>query len=182
MAEPSCHYCGRTAVEECHQCGRLFCDDHGEEICLRCLSPEASTPSPLVYRGVLLALGVASAAAIYLAVDPPARASTQDSVRVVPTATASAAPPSRTATTGTPATGTTPRTAAPGSTATPSPSANATPGGSGQPTSYTVAPGDTLGAIASRFNTTVEAIEALNPGLDERALQVGQQLQIPAQR
>ena len=43
---------------------------------------------------------------------------------------------------------------------------------------YTVASGDTLGAIARKFNTTVQAIKDVN-GLTSDFLQVGQQLKIP---
>jgi LysM repeat protein len=43
---------------------------------------------------------------------------------------------------------------------------------------YTVAPGDTLGAIARKFNTTVQAIKEAN-GLTSDFLSVGQQLKIP---
>ncbi len=43
---------------------------------------------------------------------------------------------------------------------------------------YTVAPGDTLGAIARKFGITVQALREAN-GLTSDALAVGQQLQIP---
>ena len=45
--------------------------------------------------------------------------------------------------------------------------------------SYTVVAGDTLIAIANRFNTTVNAILNVNPGLDPNSLFVGQQICIP---
>jgi LysM repeat protein len=44
---------------------------------------------------------------------------------------------------------------------------------------YTVAAGDTLGQIATRFNTTVERIQALNDLADPRALRIGTRLVIP---
>jgi LysM repeat protein len=44
---------------------------------------------------------------------------------------------------------------------------------------YTVQPGDTLGSIASRFNTTVSRIQALNNLASANALTVGQKLVIP---
>jgi LysM repeat protein len=44
---------------------------------------------------------------------------------------------------------------------------------------YTVQPGDTLGSIASRFNTTVNRIQALNNLASANALTVGQKLVIP---
>jgi LysM repeat protein len=47
---------------------------------------------------------------------------------------------------------------------------------------YTVVAGDTLFAIALRFNTTVNAILQANPGLDPNRLFVGQRICIPAVR
>jgi len=44
---------------------------------------------------------------------------------------------------------------------------------------YTVAAGDTLGRIATRFNTTVDRIQALNNLADPRALRIGTKLVIP---
>ena len=45
---------------------------------------------------------------------------------------------------------------------------------------YTIQMGDTLFSLARRFNTTVEAILAANPGLDPYRLQIGQEICIPA--
>jgi LysM repeat protein len=42
-----------------------------------------------------------------------------------------------------------------------------------------IAPGDTLFEIAREQDTTVEAILALNPGLDPRNLRVGQVICLP---
>jgi LysM repeat protein len=44
---------------------------------------------------------------------------------------------------------------------------------------YTVAQGDTLGAIATRFNTTAARIQAMNGINDPRSLSIGQKLVIP---
>jgi LysM repeat protein len=44
---------------------------------------------------------------------------------------------------------------------------------------YTVAAGDTLGQIATRFNTNAERIQALNNLADPRALRIGLRLVIP---
>ena len=44
---------------------------------------------------------------------------------------------------------------------------------------YTVRAGDTLFSIAQRFNTTVNAILAINPGLDPNNLRVGQIICVP---
>jgi Tfp pilus assembly protein FimV len=43
---------------------------------------------------------------------------------------------------------------------------------------YSVRSGDTLGAIADRLGTTVDELLALNPGIDPRALRVGQTLRL----
>ncbi len=44
---------------------------------------------------------------------------------------------------------------------------------------YTIRPGDTLFLLAQRFNTTVAAIQRLNPGIDPNNLQIGQVICIP---
>ena len=44
---------------------------------------------------------------------------------------------------------------------------------------YTVRHGDTLWLLADRYNTTVEDIINLNPGIDPDRLAVGQQLCLP---
>jgi hypothetical protein len=43
---------------------------------------------------------------------------------------------------------------------------------------YSVRSGDTLGTIADRFGTTVDELLVLNPGIDPRALRVGQPLRV----
>ncbi|MEG6616229.1 LysM peptidoglycan-binding domain-containing protein [Peptococcaceae bacterium 1198_IL3148] len=61
------------------------------------------------------------------------------------------------------------------------------PGGNGpQPgrcpagtTPYVIRSGDTFFSLAQRFNTTVEAIQAANPGVNPNRLQVGQEICIP---
>lgn len=45
---------------------------------------------------------------------------------------------------------------------------------------HTIEPGDTLYALSKRYNTTVDAIMALNPGIRPRYLQIGQQILIPS--
>ena len=47
--------------------------------------------------------------------------------------------------------------------------------------SYTVAAGDTLGSIASRSGTSVEALQSINNLADRNVLSVGQRLVIPNQ-
>lgn len=43
---------------------------------------------------------------------------------------------------------------------------------------YVIQPGDTLGAIASRFGTTVAVLLRLNPGTEPTALDPGEQIRI----
>ncbi len=74
-------------------------------------------------------------------------------------------------------TSTPPPTATPTSTYTPAPTA--TPTTVAKPGSYTIRRGDTVAAIASRYDTTIGAILALNPGLNPSLLQVGSVIRLP---
>ena len=47
---------------------------------------------------------------------------------------------------------------------------------------YTVVAGDTLGSIAARFGTNVEALQSINNLPDRNVLSVGQKLVIPNQQ
>jgi LysM repeat protein len=49
---------------------------------------------------------------------------------------------------------------------------------SARASAYSVRSGDTLGTIAERFGTTVDHLLVLNPGIDPRALRVGQPLRV----
>jgi LysM repeat protein len=173
MAEPRCHYCTRPAQEECHTCGRLYCAEHGEDVCLRCLSPEAATPSPTAYRGAILALAIGAAVAIYLVVSPPESRSSQDAARPLPTPTPTALQPTATPT----PEGTSPATAV---TATVTPGGPATPTPTPGPQVHVVEPGDTLSGIASAYGFGLDEILAVNPGLTaDTPLQIGQEIVIP---
>lgn len=178
MPEPRCHYCERPAEAECPTCGRLYCADHGEDVCLRCLSPDSVLPSAAVYRGSLLALAVGTLVLLYLLLRPPAASNEGDTVRPIATntpaitATATSTPQGSSLTTPTPMV-TVPAgaTAADGGepTATPTPTTR----------TYTVQAGDTLSEIATRFGTTVDAILELNPGVVPERLQPGTVLRLP---
>ena len=43
---------------------------------------------------------------------------------------------------------------------------------------YTISSGDTLGSVAVKENTTVDALLRLNPGVDPHALHVGQRIRV----
>jgi len=43
---------------------------------------------------------------------------------------------------------------------------------------YTIQSGDTFGSVAAKENTTVEQLIRLNPGVDPKALHVGQQIRV----
>ena len=49
---------------------------------------------------------------------------------------------------------------------------------SARASAYSVRSRDTLGTIAERFGTTVDRLLELNPGIDPRALRVGQSLRV----
>ncbi|KAA0240904.1 MAG: LysM peptidoglycan-binding domain-containing protein [Chloroflexi bacterium CFX7] len=184
MAEPQCHYCDRPAEAECATCGRLYCAEHGEDVCLRCLAPESATPSAIAFRGSIAALILGSAVAAFLVISPPQSKSKADPGRTIATSTpavVATATPTRQGASATPA-----KTAT--SEASPTAAASPTPGGSptaapsptpGGERTYTVQAGDTLSGIATQFNTTVEALEALNPGIRPETLQIGAVLKIP---
>lgn len=181
MADPTCHYCERLAEAECATCGRLYCGEHGADVCLRCLAPDSAAPSAMAYRGSLVALGLASAVAVFLFIRPPESASTIDEPRTVATSTpAFDATATATAPGGGPATSPTSRPTT--TIATPVPTAQPTVAGSPTrpATTYTVQPGETLSAIALRFGVTVDAILAANPTIgDPASIQGGQVITIP---
>ena len=43
---------------------------------------------------------------------------------------------------------------------------------------YRIRPGDTLGAVADRFHTTLRGLLALNPQVEPNALRIGQRLRV----
>ena len=45
-------------------------------------------------------------------------------------------------------------------------------------TYHKIKPGDFLSRVAKQYGTTVEAVEALNPGLDSRRMKLGQKIRV----
>jgi len=43
---------------------------------------------------------------------------------------------------------------------------------------YVIQSGDSFGVVAGKFNTTVEALQALNPGISSNSLTVGQKIRV----
>src|SRR6476619_1644140 len=65
-----CFRCDQHAVQECARCGALYCDDHGDTLCERCMDPFNALPSSRVYRGSLIALLIGTVFAVWLLVRP----------------------------------------------------------------------------------------------------------------
>jgi nucleoid-associated protein YgaU len=190
-----CFRCDQPAVQECARCGALYCDDHGDALCERCMDPNSALPSYRVYRGSLMALLIGSVFAVWLLVRPGGETDQTGPpaalAAVLPTQTPTlATPPART-----PAPGASPTpTASPATTATAAPVASATPARTATPAAstptpanrtYTVKPGDTLYGIADQYRGTVpladyfERILTLN-GLRETSLiAAGDVIRIP---
>lgn len=179
----TCHYCDNPAERECPTCGRLYCSEHGDDVCLRCMAPEAAVPSAAVYRGSILALVIATLVVVFLLVRPPETESGPALVRELPTSTA-AVSATATATApggageGTPRPGTavpssvTPATAGPtqaGATTSPTPAGE----------TYVMKQGDTLSDVAASYGVTVADIVAANPGLNPDTIAIGTEIRIP---
>ena len=182
MAAPACHYCDKPAEEECPTCGRLYCREHGEDVCLRCMAPESAVPSALVYRGSILTLVVATLLTVFLLVRPPAEKSQASLVRELPTSTAAI---SATATPTPPRTATqsgggdqTPQATPETPSASPTTAETAEPTPTTGPRVHVVAAGDTLSGIAAQYDTTVEELERLNPGIDDN-INIGDEVIVP---
>ncbi len=183
MNEALCHYCERPAAADCPACGRLYCEEHGAELCLRCLAPESAVPSSRVFRGSLLALAVATLVTVFLLIRPPESASRGPLVRELPSPTPAVAATA----TPTPRGGAATPTSAAATLPAGSPTTPGTPAGSPTPAAtptpaarvYVVKQGDTLFQIALDNGTTVEAILAANPGLDPDTLAVGTEIRLP---
>ena len=156
-ARERCAFCGRPARGRCSNCRRPFCSDHGVVQCSACNEPLRPLPSHRLYRGTVLALAVSALFAVVLLWQQwpgaaPGLASGTERLGAAAGQVAAPAPDSQ-------------------SGATTVPAANYI--------EYTIKAGDTLGGLTTQFNTTLEAIMGLNPGLNPSALQLGQVVRIP---
>jgi hypothetical protein len=169
LPEPfACQFCDAPAAAACPRCGALYCPAHGDSACDACSDPTSGLPSPVPVRMVAVGLVLGSVAALVLLIRPPR----------LPGEHASSATPIPAAVT---ATSTRPQTQATrpasGSPAGTAASVAASPAAAAE--KYVVKPGDTLGQIAVQYGTTVDALRAANPGINEAALQIGQEILIP---
>lgn len=186
-----CYYCDSQAVQECARCGALYCDEHGDALCQRCLDPARALPSYRVYRGSLVVLLVGTVFAVWLLVKPPSsdadsplpasisgalstavaspEAGPKSTVKGAagPVGTAAGPPPAATA----PATGATPATKA----ATVAPTV----------IEHRVEPGDTLSSIATRYRPDgkpladfIDEIQKANGIADAASIRIGQTIRV----
>ncbi len=132
-------------------------------------------PNVWAYRGSLLALVAGVTVVVYLLVSPPA---TQEVATArpaaTPTATATARP------TSTPVSlPSTPAVETPKALPTAAPAASPTTTPFPAQRTYTIQLNDTLFDIAAAFDTTVDEIMELNPGLEPTALNPGDMIILP---
>lgn len=135
--------------------------------------PHAAVPSAWLFRGSLAALGVSTLLAIFLVVSPPRSEGRAEPTRTFATPTNAAV---ATATATQPGAVQSVTVTLPTATPTVSP----TPTVSTDERSHTIVAGDTLSGIAAQYDTTTDAIIALNPGLDPDSINIGDTIRIPA--
>ncbi len=176
-----CFRCDQEAVQECTRCGALYCDEHGEALCERCMDPALALPSYRFYRGSLLALLAGAVLAVWLLVRPPQTTDTDGPLPaplagVIPTATATQAPDETAPVV----------TATP--TPTPTPTPTAAPAVEPRLREHTISEGDTLISIAVLYlpqgkglGTFVEEIAALNELADADSIMFGQVIRTPSE-
>lgn len=184
--EPSynCHYCDNPAEADCPTCGRLYCAEHGDDVCMRCMSPESAVPSAAIYRGSIVALIIATAVVVFLLVRPPENKTPAAATNTLPTSTAAiAATATPTAQGGRASATPRPGTQVPSSVTVSPTTAAATQAPSASPTqagrTYVMKQGDTLSAVAASFGVTVADIVAANPGINPDTIDVGTEIRIP---
>lgn len=180
-----CYYCDTIAAQECARCGALYCDEHGDALCQRCMDPMHALPSYRIYRGSLITLLVGTIFAVWLLVQPLGT----DADGPLPNSISNVL--------GTPSAGETPiakgasvsgqPTAPAGQVAGPPPSSPVpTATATAPPLTHTVEAGDTLVAIATRYlpagKTVADfaiEIQQANGITDAATIRVGQSLRIP---
>ncbi len=160
-----CRFCDAAATALCPRCAAAHCDAHGGVLCDACSAPASGMPPAWLASAVAAARALGILGAILLRVQMPRLPGEEPPPAAIePTV---AAPAATVGLTGTPG-------------AAPAAAASATAAAAAE--QYAVRGGDTLAAIATRFGTTVDVIRAANPGINESALQIGQQVTIPANR
>ncbi len=182
-----CFRCEQPAVQECARCGALYCDDHGDTLCERCMDPFNALPSSRVYRGSLLALLISTVFAVWLLVRPggsDAGAPPAGLVGVLPSTTNTAAATVAATQQATPAPTQAPtQPPPPAATAAPTPPP-ATPAPA-PPRTYQVVAGDTLSIIANRFrgdvdqNTYLQRLYQANNLGPTSVITIGQTINLP---
>jgi hypothetical protein len=178
LPEPfACQFCDAPAAAGCPRCGALYCTQHGDTACDACSDPASGLPSPYTARIAGAGLVIAAAAALWMIIAPPRLPGERAPLETAAPPPAATVAPGRGGGQGQ-IQGTGPAAGSPGSS-----QGAGTPVPGASPTSpaekYTIRSGDTLGQVAAQFGTTVDALRAANPGLDERALQIGQEILIP---
>ncbi len=175
----TCYSCDRPATQRCSRCGNDYCDEHGGELCARCLDPLNAAPSSGVFRLALGGLLVGSVLALWLLVRPPSvPGESSDIIRIDPSATPALTPQGNgqpSSPTATPAPGT--PTATP--TAAPTEAPTAAPTQPPGQLEYTVVEGDTWNGIAEAFGVDAADLAAVNGQTLDYVLQPGDVLVIP---
>ncbi|MFN8584148.1 MAG: LysM domain-containing protein [Dehalococcoidia bacterium] len=182
-----CFRCDQPAVQECARCGALYCDDHGDTLCERCMDPFNALPSSRVYRGSLLALLIATVFAVWLLVRPggsDAGTPPAGLVGVLPSTTLTPTPAVATVAPTTAPTQAPTQAPPPAATPTPPPATPA-PTQAPAPRTYQVVSGDTLSIIANRFrgdldqNTYLQRLYQANNLGPTSVITVGQTINLP---
>lgn len=156
---------------------RLIVEQEPRRLAARAQAPFATSPRRWLVAGGIAAVGVAAAATVAGGGFNGLVGEAAGTATPRPTDTAAPSPPLPTASpTAIPTPSSTPRqqTARPTATQRPPRTPEPTP----EPQTYVVQAGDTLSLIATRFGTSVSALEAAN-GLHSDVINVGQVLVIP---
>jgi nucleoid-associated protein YgaU len=187
-----CYYCDTQAVQECARCGALYCDEHGDALCQRCLDPVLALPSYRVYRGSLVALLVGTVFALWLLVKPPS----SDADSPLPASISGALPTAAASPDASPKASVKGGAAPVGTAAGPPPAATAAPPAATAPPKaataaptiieHRVEPGDTLSSIAIRYRPEgksltdfIDEIQRANGITDPTTIRGGQIIRVP---